>query len=375
MDAEAERILRGNPDFRTGPERAGISIEPKAPKPIGELRHNKYDTAAALEVFESLLLLTAGVPLTEDLNKHPLVLVQAVKGLVGLRPEKPSQRLMEFALKVCEEFEYIPPVRSLLQVGDDELGEIISVHGLEQAVLAGDLAEAQKQARRLITVSDNKAMLFDVLLDVAARSPGTVVKAVPFVHSAQRAMEFTGSLNLADFLLPALEAVTRGGIGVAGDISDGESMTVWESLPWLSKAPQAVITLAAHIAQIEADEHVKGASIRDGLERSLAVLVEPPERAEESEIKGQSGSAADLLDAVQNGKHDKARGVGRFLGEQGERVWLLEVLEGVGEERCTYELVLWADAFRMLLKAATIQHSGLLGEMAGNILIREAVIP
>jgi hypothetical protein len=370
MDTRRTESLRELPDFRTGPERAGISIEPKVPKQLGDLRRDQYDTDEALEAFESLLLLAASAPLTAGLNKHPLVLVQAAKALVGLRPDEPSQRLMDFALEVCEGIAYESPDRDLLRVSSDELGEIVSVHELERAIQGGDLPTAQTQAGRLLTVSDNRALLFDVLLEVAAQAPTTAVKLVPFVHSLQRAMDFVGSRNQANFLLPALEAVVAGAAESGENIPGVQSLTVWEALPYLWEAPLEVVTLAAHAAQIGEDGHVKGVSIQNGLERSLAALVESIEKDSASRLKSRSGSAADLLEAVKQGETEKAGAIGHFLGEQGERVWLLEVLEAVDEARFTPELVLWADAFRMLFLNAKEQHYGLLGELAGNGLMR-----
>jgi hypothetical protein len=368
MDTRRTGSLQGFPDFRTGPERAGISIEPKVPRPFEDLRRDHYDTETALEVFESLLLVAAGVPLSEDLNRHPLVLVQAAKALVGLRPEEPSQRLMDFVISVCDGFDYAPPEPQLLRVGSDELGEIVSVHELERAILGGDLPAAQKQAGRLLTVSDNRALLFDVLLELAARVPATATKLVPFVHSSQRAMDFVGSLNQADFLLPALEAVVEVVAGPGAGSPGEKSLTVWEALPYLWEAPQEMVTLAAHAAQIGEDGHVKGASIQNGLERSLAVLVEPLDEGNAVKHKSLPGSAADVMNAVADGHRDSARAIGRFLGEQGERAWLLEVLEAVEAEQFTPELVLWADTFRMLFRNAKEQHYGLLGELAGEHL-------
>jgi hypothetical protein len=364
MDTRRTGSIQGIPDFRTGPERAGISIEPKVPRPIEDLRHDQYNTETALEVFESLLLLAAGVPLLEDLNRHPVVLVQAAKALVGLRPEKPSQRLLDFAIRVCDGFDYAPPDPSLLRLESDELGEIISVHELERAILGGDLPAAQKQAGRLLTVSDNRALLFDVLLEIAARAPATVAKLVPFVHSSQRAMDFVGARNTADFLLPALEVVV-GKVDSERAVTQSEkSLTVWESLPYMREAPLEIVTLTAHAAQIGEDGHVKGVSIRKGLECNLAVLVEPFDEGNSGKLKSLAGSAADLMAAVKTGEIDRARAIGRYLGDQGERTWILEVLEGVDEEQFTPELILWADTFRMLFRYAKERHYGLLGELA-----------
>ena len=118
---------------------------------------------------------------------------------------------------------------------------------------------------------------------------------------------------------------------------------------------------------------MKGATIQAGLERCLAALVEPlgevgsgssgarPRRSRH----GEPGRVEDLLNAAVSGKVSTAQALGRALGEQGERGWLLEVIETVAEASFSPRLILWADAFRMLYRTAPEEHYGLLGELAG----------
>ncbi|UCH10323.1 MAG: hypothetical protein JSU61_00045 [Fidelibacterota bacterium] len=357
-------------DRRTGPERAGLSIEPKAPRSLTELRRDSYDTDSALEVFESLLLIAAGIPVRDDPNRHPLVLAQAAKGLIGLRPERPSQRLMDFALEMCSTEDSEPVDRELLRVAPEELGMTVAVHELEEAIRAGDLEEAYKQTGRLLMVSDNRALLFDLLLEIAAGRDDTAARTVPFIHSAQRAMDFVGPRNLADFYLPALE-VAAGGQSGAGEVATGgDGLTTWDVLPYLGEAPLEVVLLAAHTAQIAADEHLKLGGIMSGLERTLAALVEPLGEPKESSGRARKGDVQDLIEDASEGEQDLAGAIGRHLGHRGDRGWLLEVVEAVEEARLTADLVLWADAFRMLYRAALEEDYGLLGEVAGVILTR-----
>jgi hypothetical protein len=229
-------------DHRTGPERAGLSIEPKAPRPLEELGRDTYDADTALEVFESMLLIAAGIPVTADPNHHPLVLVQATKGLIGLRPERPSRRLMDFASKMCSSGASQPVDRELLRVSPEELGLTISVHDLEAAILAGDLDEAHRQTGRLLMVSDNRSMMFDLLLEIVAGDADTAAQTVPFIHTAQRAMDFVGPLNFADFFLPALEVVVGAQSGEGEVTSGGESLTPWETLPPIPRRSKLMST-------------------------------------------------------------------------------------------------------------------------------------
>ena len=141
-------------------------------------------------------------------------------------------------------------------------------------------------------------------------------------------------------------------------------LSPWDALPYLHEAPLEVVVLAAHAAQIATDDHVKGATIRAGLERCLAALVEPFGEVGSGNSSSR-GSVEDLITAAVGGKLSTAQALGRALGEQGERGWLLEVIETVAEASFSPRLILWADAFRMLYRTAPEEHYGLLGELAG----------
>ena len=350
-----KRADNGDPSQETGP---------KSPLPMAKLRRDSYDTTAALEVFENCLLAAAGLPLDKDLNTHPLVLVQGAKALVGLRPDRPSRRLVDFALDICAGGPSEPWDRDLLQISPDKLGLTVSVGDLEEAILAGDSATARENLGRLLQVTANQSFMFDILLDVAARQPVQAGSLVPFIHYARRAVDFVGAPNLADFLLPALEVAVLARAGGPPPAAAHEPLSPWEALPYLHEAPLEVVVLAAHAAQIAADDHVKGATILAGLERSLAALVEPFEEGGSGSGK-ISGSVEDLITAAMDGKASVAQALGRALGEQGERGWLLDALEQVDEAHFTPGLILWADAFRMIYRTAPEEHYGQLGELAG----------
>ena len=93
--------------------------------------------------------------------------------------------------------------------------------------------------------------------------------------------------------------------------------------------------------------------------------------ASEAEMgRSLEGGVADLISAAWAGNSDDARGIGRYLGQAGERLWLLELLEAVGEAALRPELLLLVDAFRMLFRTAPAEHYPLLGELAGEQLER-----
>ena len=352
-----------------------IPPEPPPPeemtlRPPGEFRRGQYDTDAALELFENLLLAAARIPVEDDPATHPLVLVQAAKALVGLRPHEPSRRLIDFALDRCPE---LPPERPVdnLKIPLERLGTTVAVFEFEDAVESGDLPAAREQLGRLLLVSDNKPFAFDILLDLAARQPANVPALVPLVHYCLRAAQFVGAGHVAHFLLPALDAlVAASGSGSGSGSSSGSSSgsrsgsrsssgsgrgkpgrespgrefgSVWEALPYLSDAPLEALTLAAHGAQIAADEHVKQGSIQRGILGALSnnwqLAVGSPRRSGHS----KPGSAG-----------------GR--GSTGDRGWLLEEVERAPE--ISIGLLLWADNFRMLYRTAGEEHYPLLKELA-----------
>lgn len=350
-----KRVDNGKP-----PQEAG----PKSPLPIAELRRDHYDTAAAIEAFENCLMVAAGLPLDKDPNAHPLILVQAAKALVGLRPDRPSRRLVDFAIDLCAAGHSEPWDRDLLQIAPDKLGLTVSVGDLEEAILAGDSASARENMGRLLRVTANQSFMFDILLDVASRQPAHAGSLVPFMHYARRAVDFVGAPNLGDFLLPALEVAVNARAGGPTLAAANEPLSTWEALPYLGEAPLEVVVLAAHAAQIAADEHVKGPAIQHNLGRTLAHLVQGLELREVAVGSG-SGSVEDLISLALKGEVEGAAAVGHTLGETGEREWILDVLEQVDEARFTPRLILWADAYRMLYRTAPEEHYGLLGELAG----------
>ncbi len=349
------------PTAPDSPPPAGMTL-----RTPGELRREEYDTHAALELFENLLLAAARIPVEKDPATHPLVLIQAAKALVGLRPHEPSRRLIEFALDRCP---HLPPQRPVadLKIPPEQLGATVAVFELEEVVAAGDLAAAREQLGRLLLVSDNKPFVFDILLDLAARQPDQAPALVPLVHYCLRAAQFVGPGHLADFLLPALDALVAASGSGSGPAVGGISATLqqsavavgrgkprrrsperefgslWEALPYLGDAPLETLTLAAHGAQIAADEHVKQGSIQRGILGALA--------------EAASGSKGELIQASS--------------GTKGDRGWLLETLEQAPE--ITTELLLWADTFRMLYRTAGEEHYALLKEMAETRLAGLAI--
>ncbi len=294
-------------------------------------------------MFEHLLLAAARIPIEGDPAGHPLVLIQAAKALVGLRPNDPSRALIDFALDQCPT---LPPERPVaaLRVPPERLGGTVMVFELEDAVAAGDVEQAREQLGRLLLVSDHQPFAFDILLDLAARQPEQAPALVPLVHYCLRAAQFVGPGNMADFLLPALDALVMAKPKLQRVPPEHDFASVWAALPHLADAPMETLTLAAHGAQIAADEHVKQAHIQGGILGALA--------------RSSSGpSTAGVLRLAQ----DKPT-PGRQSPVSGNRGWLLDVLEQAAE--ITPQLLLWADTFRMLYRTAGEEHYGLLKELA-----------
>ncbi|MEE9464110.1 MAG: hypothetical protein V3W14_00870, partial [Candidatus Neomarinimicrobiota bacterium] len=266
------------------------------------------------------------------------------KALVGLRPHEPSRRLIDFALDQCPE---LPPQRAVgdLLIPPERLGATVAVFELEAAVAAGDPAAAREQLGRLLLVSDHKPFTFDILLDLAAHQPDQAMALVPLVHYCLRAARFVGPGNMADFLLPALDALVMAKPKLQRVPPEHPFTSVWEALPHLVEAPMETLTLAAHGVQIAADEHVKQAHIQGGILRALS----GSSSGSGSNKKGGSSSSS--------GSRKNKSG-----GGAGDRGWLLDVLEQAVE--ITPQLLLWADTFRMLYRTAGEEHYGLIRELA-----------
>ena len=122
--------------------------------------------------------------------------------------------------------------------------------------------------------------------------------------------------------------------------------SVCEALPYLGEAPLEALTLAAHGAQIAADEHVKQGSIQRGILQALS-------------SNWQLAVGSRSLPGVEQPRRVGSSG-GR--GSTGDRGWLLEELEQASE--ITIGLLLWADNFRMLYRTAGEEHYPLLKELA-----------
>ncbi|MCH7573857.1 MAG: hypothetical protein IIA59_01915 [Candidatus Marinimicrobia bacterium] len=364
-----------DPQSPFGPQRAGEPPQPREPLDFGDLTPDPGSADQALELFESLLLIAASAPLEGDLSSHPLTVAQAAKAMIGLRPDAPSSAMVGVAMEVCRDIQWSAPDIAALSGKPEQLGLTVSVHDFEAALAAGDAPAAQAQLARLLMVSDSRQYLFDILLDQAARDPRRAPALLPFVHSCQRAYDFSGTLNFADFILPAIAAVAAD--QQVAPPATAEPVTVWDVLDRLHTGPPELLLLAAHTAQIMADEHIKGPALAGRLGRTLAALAAelPTAPFDKRRVTPASApaiatatattkwSSSDLLAAARAGEAERCGAIGRQLAETGERVWLLELLEAAGE--ITPPLLLWGDAVRMLLRVAPESERGVVGEVAG----------
>ena len=348
-----------------GPERAGEPPRPIEPDAYGDLTAEVDSPDDALELFQSLLLIAASAPVGEDLTHHPLMLVQAAKAMIGLRPETPSEAMITVAMEACKGVAWTAPDRASLSAAPDQLGLTVSVHDLELALMSGDSERAANQLARVLLVSDSRLFLFDVILSVAARDPERAAGQVAFVHSCQRAYAFIGPLTFGDFILPALQAVTRQKQILS---PENASFDLWEALPKIAAGSTDTLLLAAHSAQIEADEHIKGTAIMERLGRVLADQTAEQPTGPFDKLGATGGTPTDLQSAARAGEVDQCRAIGRRLAETGERVWLLDILEAAKE--IMPPLLLWADSIRMLLRVAPESERGAVGEVAGAQLAR-----
>jgi hypothetical protein len=338
------------------------------PVPLEQLRQDRYDTDTAVEVFENLLLYATQTDLPKPPAQHSLVIVQAAKGLVGLRRSTPSELLINYALEKCSHCTYDPAKRELLKVDNDKLGLTVSVFDLQDALRQGSIGDATEELMRLLMVSDNHNFLFDIQLEFVCSYDSCMV-LMPIVHYAQRAVDFVGAGSMADFLLAANGLAVEAGKGASITKYDSAPIEPWDSIELLEDASLQLLAMVAHATQIEADEHVKKRAI---LMRVAKILGEHLAGSKPFKTTGGNapGGVAPLLENASNGNLAEAGVSGEVLGQAGAREWLLESLEALGSEVLTDELLIWADSFRMLYRTAQPEKFRLLGQLAGRHLTR-----
>lgn len=325
---------------------------------------SSYSTDEALDLFRELLLETTHYsgPLTG--SEHPLVQVQASKALIGLRPENPSMQLIHYALRVLKDSGTKVERGKSLIIEPDELGLSVSVQSVAESLYEVNLEKAQNNMGRLLLVSDNKNFMFDILLEVVSRNSGAAIVGVPVIHYAMRAFDFIGEEQLHNCLELALEAAIAGMGAWTNEETAGTNTKLWALIPALRHGSMNAAILAGHCGQIAVDEHLKGEQIIGALVGLIAVMLEGANGSPEMAIHSESSVEA-LLGAADAGDKVKASAICYQLTAQGERVWLLDVIESLGESRLTSEIIIWADTFRMLLRTAPPETYSAIGAAAG----------
>ena len=101
-------------------------------------------------------------------NDHPIIVLNAIKNIIGDNRVEPSKKLLEFSEKKAHEF----PARTddqgiLVEAAKDGVGLTIFVSDLEDACQAGIPEEIERQAARLQWVSDNGLGGLEALVEVS----------------------------------------------------------------------------------------------------------------------------------------------------------------------------------------------------------------
>lgn len=328
---------------------------------------SSYSTDEALDLFRELLLEATQYsgPLTG--SKHPLVQVQASKALIGLRPEDPSILLIHYANHVLQDSGTKIERGKALKIEPDELGLSVSVQSVVDSLYEVNLEKAQSNMGRLLLVSDNKNFMFDILLETVSRNSGAAIIGVPVIHYAMRAFDFTGEENLHNCLELALEAAIAGMGAWANEEPAINNTNLWELIPALRDGSINAAMLASHCGQIAVEEHLKGEQIIGALVGSIAAMLEGAKVSPKAATDSDSSVEA-FLGAAESGDKGKASAICFNLAAKGERVWLLDLIESLGESSLTSEIIIWADTFRMLLRTAPQETYGAIGAAAGHHL-------
>lgn len=146
----------------------------------------------------------------ENIQTHPVVILNSLKNLVSLRLENPSEPLVTLATEVSLSVTPDPPGETWRNVPAEKLNEPFFVMDLLLALEAGDRKTAFQEAARMFHLSDNEYYLVDILTEAAVRE---FPRLGLFGYAFHRAAAFCKGMDITPFSYRLLETVSRDTIG------------------------------------------------------------------------------------------------------------------------------------------------------------------
>ena len=101
-------------------------------------------------------------------NKHPIIVLNALKNIIGDNRKKPSKLLLDSMKKLIEKY----PKRTddniiLNNIAKEGIGLTVFISDLEDACQSGDSHQMEKAAAKIQWVSENGLGVLEVLIEVA----------------------------------------------------------------------------------------------------------------------------------------------------------------------------------------------------------------
>ena len=101
-------------------------------------------------------------------NKHPIIVLNALKNIIGDNRKKPSKLLLDSMKKLINKYPKRTDDNTILNnVAKDGIGLTVFISDLEDACQSGDSQQMEKAAAKIQWVSENGLGVLEVLIEVA----------------------------------------------------------------------------------------------------------------------------------------------------------------------------------------------------------------
>ena len=145
------------------------------------------------QTIKSLFDRTVSINYDGHSNEHPIIVLNALKNIIGDNQKSPSQSLLDAMSDVSEQNVQRNDDQSVLdRAAKDGLGLTVFISDLEDACQSGNPLDMETEAARLQLVSDNGLGGLEVLMEVALQD---FDRLGLFAYHLQRANAFNRWLS------------------------------------------------------------------------------------------------------------------------------------------------------------------------------------
>ena len=136
-----------------------------------------------------------------NIQNHPIRVIEAAKSIIGLNLDNPSIRLLNY-IKIKK------TSANLLDVESDIKNEVetVSIYELEEAIDKNDLNESNKVILNLLKLSDGRHIL-EYLLELSLKQSGKSLSVIWAIYKALSFIGYSSSLDVRNSLLIAAQSL------------------------------------------------------------------------------------------------------------------------------------------------------------------------